>query len=215
MIRRLPAHPRPLGALWLLAALLCVLGAGPAYAVKAPEGLGGIRLGTKIQECLDRCDLSRAFSSRDNPGMLETDAVPVAGFRSGDIYFGDCADKGVIARVSFRLTDGSREFFEKLLREYRKVFGKPDEYRGDPFHAVITWKWSFKNDKGESISLMLTNSRDDDYKLGTFIKLTNRTLWDREAACWREKNPPLPPRTPGGSDKDKLDPDDLTPFIPK
>ena len=40
---------------------------------------------------------------------------------------------------------GNPEFYKKLLKSYKKKFGKPDEFTGDAFGIVLSWKWRFED----------------------------------------------------------------------
>ena len=63
---------------------------------------------------------------------------------------------------------------------------------------IIAWKWSFKNERGDSISLILQHSRDEEYKWGNSVKLTNTTLMEEERLCYEKKN-----KDQGGSEESK------------
>ncbi|MDX1709477.1 MAG: hypothetical protein R3274_12810, partial [Desulfobacterales bacterium] len=67
-------------------------------------------------------------------------------------------------------------------------FGEPDEYRGDPFHVVDAWKWSFINSDSHNISLILQhNIMDEREKMGNAVKLTNTTLIENDHLCYKRK----------------------------
>ncbi len=63
---------------------------------------------------------------------------------------------------------------------------------------IIAWKWSFRDEKGNSISLILQHSRDEEYKWGNSIKLTNTTLMEQERLCYEKRN-----QEEGGSKESK------------
>ena len=76
---------------------------------------------------------------------------------------------------------------EKLLKQIKKRFGDPIEYRGDPFHIVIGWKWSFVDQDNNRISLTLQhNSGDQNAKTGNSIKLTMTSLIEKDQICYKE-----------------------------
>jgi hypothetical protein len=79
--------------------------------------------------------------------------------------------------------------------------------------TIISWKWSFTNPAGEKVGLELTHSDDDDYKLGNFVKLSFRSLWEEEAACLnRQRDTSGQGRGDSATPKDQLD---YSQIIPK
>jgi hypothetical protein len=48
-----------------------------------------------------------------------------------------------VVRLKLKCADSSEKFFENMLAEYRKKFGAPDEWRGDPFRIVVAWEMVF------------------------------------------------------------------------
>ena len=70
----------------------------------------------------------------------------------------------------------------------KKKYGEPDEYRGDPFHIFIAWKWSFTDKDGNRISLTLQhNSQDTEEKRGNAVKLTMLNLVEEDQQCYKAK----------------------------
>lgn len=68
-------------------------------------------------------------------------------------------------------------------------FGEPDKWRGDPFHVVVAWKWSFVDKDGNDISLILQhNNRDEEEKMGNSIKLTMWNLMQAEERCFEKQS---------------------------
>ena len=75
-----------------------------------------------------------------------------------------------------------------MLKRFKKHFGEPNEWRGDPFHIVLAWKWSFTDKDNNSISLILQhNARDQEEKQGNSIKMTMWNLIDKETLCYEKK----------------------------
>jgi hypothetical protein len=155
-----------------------------------PKSLGGIRLGEQVDK----------YSKYYVPGMSTTlrvdqflDVVilkpnPIPGYRTGYIIYGNCKEPGRIVRIAMKYSDDSRKFYNELLKRFKDRFGEPDEWRGDPFHNKISWKWSLSN-ASSRVSLVLTHSKDEDDKYGNSIKMAERNFYDEEEACWEKVNP--------------------------
>ena len=110
------------------------------------------------------------------------------GFKSGLIAYGTCARPGNIVRIKLKYADSSKKFYKDLLKRFKKQFGEPDEYRGDPFHIVVAWKWSFVDQQNHRISLILQhNSMDEQEKKGNSVKLTNTNLMEEDLLCYKNK----------------------------
>jgi hypothetical protein len=138
---------------------------------------------------------------------MEVQLIPdhVPGIKSGTVAYANCDQIGRIVRIKLKFDNETREFFDDLLTRYRARFGKPLEWRGDPFQTVMSWKWSFTDLQGEQVNLELTHSRDDDYKTGNFVKMTLRSLWVREDACQDAKAQSGGPDDSGPTPANKLD----------
>ena len=105
------------------------------------------------------------------------------------IGYGTCARPGNIVRIKLKYEDSSKEFFNNLLAEFKKRFGEPDEYQGDPFKILISWKWSFVDKQNNRISLILQhNQLDEDEKMGNAVKLTMTSLAEADMRCFQEKH---------------------------
>jgi hypothetical protein len=84
--------------------------------------------------------------------------------------------------------DASRKFYDTLLDRFEDRFGKPDKWKGDPFHVVIAWKWFFTDAEGRQVSLILQhNTKDLDEKIGNSVKLTASDLMAEEKDCFRRQ----------------------------
>jgi hypothetical protein len=176
---------------------------GTIRAAEVPMSLAGITLGSDISSIGDFCDSSTDIPLADERHLSEMLLRPgfVPGVKNGSVAYANCSQKGRIVRIKLKFDDSSRVFYNDLRRRYEEVFGKPSEWRGDPLQTVISWKWSFSGDDGQRVSLELTHSNDDDYKLGNFVKMTLRSLWEEEAACRSAKYPQNAgdnPATPAG-----------------
>lgn len=152
-----------------------------------PLSLAGITLGEDISTIGDFCDSESDLPLADERHLNEMLLRPgfMAGIMNGAVAYAACSQKGRIVRIKLRFDNSSLSFYHDLRRRYEQAFGKPDEWRGDPLQTVISWKWSFSDEAGRRVGLELTHSNDDDYKIGNFVKMTLRSLWEEEAACFK------------------------------
>ncbi len=192
---------------------LCLALPASAQAVDTPLSLAGITLGADISTVHHNCKLATDIPLVEERHLNEFELKSqfVGGVRSATVAYANCRQKGKIVRIKLKFDNPSREFFDDLLNRYKKNFGKPEEWRGDPFQMVISWKWSFKNDTGRKVGLELTHSQDNDYKMGNFVKLTLRSLWEEEAACFRSTVDPADEQKSSVTPLDKLDYSQLIP----
>jgi hypothetical protein len=170
--------------------LLWLFLASSVQAQVFPTSLGGIVLGEDISSIRDICRMHTEIPLSQERHLLEVQLVPhhAPGVRSGTVAYANCAEVGRIVRIKLKFENDSREFFEDLLRRYRERFGRPIEWRGDPFQTVVSWKWSFHDARGEQVNLELTHSREGDSKTENSVKMTLRSLWVREDACQDAKS---------------------------
>lgn len=173
----------------ILLALLILLAVPLAAQADAPRRLVGFTLGDNVSLYDDLVLKDSAVPIHDEPYLSEVDLKHYAlpGISDGTLLYGNCASPGKLVRVKLRLTDNSRDFFEKLLITYKTKFGEPDVWRGDAFHNRIFWKWSFKEPDGTNISVILGHSKDPEDKPGNSIKFTLRSAWEAEMACYHKK----------------------------
>ena len=161
----------------------------PALALAAaPHQLGGFVLNQKISAFEDRILMDTALPVRYAENIEEVEIKPTQGFKSGLIAYGTCSKPGHIVRIKLKYADASKKFYEDLLKQFKKSFGEPDEYRGDAFKIVIAWKWSFVDEENHKISLILQhNAMDEDEKIGNAVKITDTTLMEEDLDCYRRK----------------------------
>jgi hypothetical protein len=203
-----------------LLALGLVLGLSAAtIAAEAPRHLGGFVLGTQIEAFKEMVDMDSCLHIRYMEYIQEAEIRPLPGFKSGLIGFGTCADYGKILRIKLKYADGSKRFFNEMMKRLRQRFGEPDEYRGDPFHVLVAWKWSFEDPQGNRISLtMQHNTKDEEEKMGNAIKLTLTNQMERERACYEAKRPDRSQRTGNGQagkgSGGRYDAEDWKRFVP-
>jgi hypothetical protein len=176
-----------------LAAVLAMEASGAAG--EAPRSLAGFTLGRPIEEASDRLIMGTTLPVRYMENLQEAEIQAMEGFKSGLIAFGTCRKPNVIVRIKLKYEDGSIEFFEELLRRFKKKFGDPDEYQGDPFRVFISWKWSFADASGNRISLILQhNLHDEEEKIGNAVKLTLHNRLEEDVRCFEESRKDGPER---------------------
>jgi len=155
---------------------------------QAPYEIAGFALGKNIADYQDMIRMETMLPIRYAEFLKEVEIRNIPGYKSGLITYGDCADPGRILRIKLKYADSSREFYNNLLDRYKKRFGKPDQWRGDPFHVLVAWKWSFKDREGNLISLILQhNLEDTTKKIGNAVKLTMLNFEEEEIRCFEKK----------------------------
>jgi len=177
----------------------------------APSQVAGFQLGADISVYKDRVNMASALPIRYAESISEVEIQKTDLLSSGLIAYGTCAAPGKVVRIKLKYADPGKAFYDKLLAQVEKKYGKPDEWRGDPFHIVIAWKWSFVDKSKNRISLILQhNKQDTDEKIGNSIKLTFTDAVDRERLCF-EKTHPEPPEPQSGKPALPVDWDLLVP----
>jgi hypothetical protein len=187
--------------------LLWLFMASSVQAQVVPTSLAGIVLGADISTAHQFCNMDTEIPLAQERHLREMNLLPqfVPGIKSGAVAYANCSQIGRIVRIKLKFDNDSRSFFDELLQHYKKRFGPPLEWRGDPFQTVMSWKWSFDDKKGQRVNLELTHSKDEDYKTGNFVKMTLRSLWEEEAACLEKKLGPTDPDKARPTAPDKLD----------
>lgn len=201
----------------ILTATLFLFTGQTLAADKAPNKIGGLLLGDQITMYGDLVRVESAIPIRDQKYLRIAALSDLEGYKSGTVAFGDCASPGRIVRIKLKYQYSDKEFYEALLARFKKRFGEPDQWRGDPFHVIIAWKWSFRDKNNNKISLTLQHSRDEDYKWGNSVKLTNTTFVEEEQACYQRKHPAGTDKHEDDSSvkKPKLKEKDYQQFIPE
>jgi len=171
----------------LCSAIIVLLICGTSFA-ESPHQLGPFRLGHDIAEFVDFVQMDTSLSVRHMESIKEVEIKPIKGYKSGLIAYSTCEAPNTVVRIKLKYGDGSKAFYQKLKKRIDKRFGECDEYRGDPFHVVIGWKWSFTDKENNKISMILQhNSRDKDEKMGNSIKLTMINLLESDRQCQQNK----------------------------
>jgi hypothetical protein len=160
---------------------------GIAYA-DAPHQIGGFALNQDIKKFEDRVIMDTALPVRYAENFEEVEIKFTRGFKSGLIAYGTCDQPGYIVRIKLKYADSSKTFYKELLKRFKKRFGEPDEYRGDPFKILEAWKWSFVDRQNHRISLILQhNTKDEEEKMGNAVKLTDTTQMEKDLLCYKNK----------------------------
>jgi hypothetical protein len=156
---------------------------------QAPHELAGFVLGGKMVDYKDKLKLETILPIRYLQSLKEVEAKKLEGFKTGLITFGTCVEPSRIVRIRFKYADSSKKFYDKLFKRFKVRFGEPNEWRGDPFHIVLAWKWQFTDKDNNNISLTLRhNTRDQEEKKGNSIKMTIWNLFLEETRCLEQKS---------------------------
>jgi hypothetical protein len=155
---------------------------------QAPVEIAGFALGKNIADYQERLRMETLLPIRYAEFLKEVEILNIPGYKSGLITYGDCAVPGRILRIKLKYEDSSRQFYNELLERYRKRFGKPDRWRGDPFHVLVAWKWSFTDKEGNRMSMILQhNIEDTTRKIGNAVKLSMLNFEEEEILCFEKK----------------------------
>jgi hypothetical protein len=174
---------------WILV-LIIFLWPSICPAAEAPHELAGFILGGKLNAHMQNIRPDSTLPVRYLESLKEVETKDIPGYKTGLISYTTCTTPSRIVRIKFKYADASKTFYDALLKRFKKRFGEPDEYRGDPFHIVIAWKWAFMDENNNDISLILQhNTRDEEEKKGNSIKMTLWSLLKEELRCFEEKHP--------------------------
>lgn len=178
---------------WLMVLILGVMVFTASVAAgeeSIPRAVGPFALGQDIAELATLLKMETALPLRYQEYLNEVEIKPLAGFKAGLITYGLCAQPGQIVRIKLKYLDSRREFYDALLERVKQRFGRPSEYNGDPFHIVISWKWSFADAAGRRITLNLAhNTRDVEEKYGNTLKISMLDAIAQERQCYLQQNP--------------------------
>jgi hypothetical protein len=159
------------------------------FAAEVPHELAGFVLGGELRDFKDMLKPDTILPIRYFETLKEAEAKDIEGFKTGLITFGTCTEPWRIVRLKFKYANSSKKFYNQLLKRFKERFGEPGEWRGDPFHIVLAWKWSFIDTKNNSISLVLQhNTKDQEEKMGTIVKMTMWNLIEKENQCYESKH---------------------------
>jgi len=183
---------------------------------QAPHEIAGIILDKNISDYNDIIKKNTELPIRFKPFLREVEIKNLEGFKSGLIMYGTCTTPGRLLRIKLKYNDSTKKFYNSLLKEFKKRFGEPNEWKGDPFHIVIAWKWSFKDKNGNQISLHLQhNTKDVEEKIGNSVKLTLTSAIEEEQRCFEKKHPETDDSDKKGAAGRRLKSSDWERFIPR
>ena len=161
---------------------------GTGIAGDAPHQVAVFKLGSNIADVKDYVIMETALPIRYMENIEEVEIKPIEGLKSGLIAYASCSAPGQIVRIKLKYEDSSKKFYNQVLKRIKDRYGDPSEYRGDPFHILISWKWSLVDRDGNRISMILQhNSMDTEEKMGNAIKLTMSSLIDEDRKCYKVK----------------------------
>jgi len=190
----------------------------PAIVLAAvPREIAGFALQADISRYKDRVETKSALPVRDMGYLTEVDVVAPPGFKSGQLTYGNCAHPGRIVKISMKYLNSKKNFFDKLLTRFKEQYGDPVEWRGDPFHVYVAWKWSFVDRNNNRISMILQHySGDEDvYKNGNSVKLSMFGLVEEEEQCYKKKHPEVGTEKAPKEESESPIEVDFEAFIPK
>lgn len=144
--------------------------------ITVPLEINGFKLGGSIKDY--------EFLKQRNY-LKEVMVDDIGGFRRGVISFGNCERQGEIVRIKLKYKDDTHKFFKQLLKRYKKRFGKPEEFTGDAFGIVLSWKWRFRDKDNNYISLTLQhNKKNMEETMGNMVKLSMPDRIEAERKCF-------------------------------
>ncbi len=174
----------------LISGVMAFTAAVAAGEESIPQAVGPFALGQDIAELATLLKMETALPLRYQEYLNEVEIKPLEGFKAGLVTYGLCAQPGQVVRIKLKYLDSRREFYDALLERVKQRFGRPSEYNGDPFHIVISWKWSFADADGRRVTLNLAhNTRDVEEKYGNTLKLTMLDAIAEERQCYLQQNP--------------------------
>ena len=147
-----------------------------ASAIETPKEIAGFSLGADIT---DYADIE--YSNY----LKEVVITDWHGFRKGIISYGICAEPGKIVRISMKYEDSSKEFFDKLLKAFKKKFGNPPIWGGDAFGILSKWKWVFTDENNLRVNLILQhNLKNHNENIGNIVKIYYPEREKEERLCF-------------------------------
>ncbi|WP_031482082.1 hypothetical protein [Maridesulfovibrio frigidus] len=190
---------------FFLSFAILLLFASSAFAANAPESIAGITIGQNISTIRSFLDDDSMRSPWQEEFIKRIALKELEGYKGGYVVIGDCSRKNIILRMKLKYSDNSLSFFDTLYSKLEKRFGKPNDWRGNPFGTLKVWKWSLKDPSGNiSVILQHFSGDDDSITNGNTIRLSRPSWIEEERACWDAANPepdetPIPAKMKGMS----------------
>jgi hypothetical protein len=177
-----------------------------AKTEKVPHEIAGIALGTSVDEYPD------IVQSNFLKEVVVTDWH---GFRKGNISYGTCKYVDQILKIDMKYRDKSKDFFQNLLKKFRKSFGEPDAWTGDSFGVLHVWKWQFIDKEQNRVSLSLQyNGKNSNETIGNMVKLSYPGKIAEERLCFVEVCENMKEKT-DASQREELNKSDWTHLVPR
>jgi hypothetical protein len=174
--------------LFAVGCVVIFMSAAVAGGAEMPRTIAGVTLGQPIRNFADIVVMETALPVRYAENLYEVETRPIPGFKTGLLWYGTCLKDHPVVRIKLKYADSSRAFFDQLIDRFKKAYGEPDEYRGDPFQNVIGWKWAFTDPAGNRASMILQhNAMDEDEKVGNSLKLTLMNALEEDTRCYQKK----------------------------
>ncbi|SFM67499.1 hypothetical protein [Thermodesulforhabdus norvegica] len=183
-------------------------------ASRIPMSIAHFKLGEPIDKYAASINAGFPFHDADYPYLTHYEILPFEGFSGGFVATGNCTGSSKIVRIKLKYADSSEEFFQRIKKELEKRYGKPQVYRGDPFHVFVSWKWRFEDKKGKVVSMILEHysGRGEEYASGTAIKLNYISEIRREESCFKKHRIGIAPDGSGKKSTKALDIDYFLPY---
>jgi hypothetical protein len=200
--------------------LLVVLVSSITCFAEPPRHIAGFTLGANISQFKERLRMDSVIPIRHMEYLAEVEAQRIEGYKSCYVLFGNCDEPGRIVKIKLKYINSERQFYDELLERFKKKFGEPSEWKGDPFQALIAWKWSFTDQHKNRIIMILQHygGDDEEYTRGNSLRMTMRALIEKERLCYEKKypEPPEPVDHPSGRKKSSAAHEkDLQRFVPE
>ena len=149
------------------------IGAGD---ITVPLEINGFKLGGSLKDY--------EFLKQRNY-LKEVMVNDIGGFRRGVISFGNCERQGEVVKIKLKYKDDTHKFYKQLLKRFKKKFGNPEEFTGDAFGIVLSWKWRFRDKDNNYISLTLQhNKKNQEETMGSMVKLSMPDRIEAERKCF-------------------------------
>lgn len=171
----------------------CLLVISSAFAANnAPESVAGITIGNNISTVRSLLEQDSETSPWQEEYIRRIGLKDMEGYKGGYVVVGNCKRKDIILRMKLKYADGGMDFFNKLYSKIEKRFGKPNDWRGNPFGTLKVWKWSLGDADG-NVSLILQHFSGDDDSItkGNSIRLSRPSWIEQEMECWDKMHPPV------------------------
>lgn len=195
--------------------LAMILGLGVAHAGSVPREIAGIVLGAQVEQVKDMLRMETALPMRRAEYLTEVDVKPMEGYQSGSVIHGNCGNPGRIVKIRLRYDRDDKEFYDELFNRFKERFGETSEYKGDAFRMFLAWKWSFTDEQGNRVSLILQHNSmdDDDFPSGNIVKLSHTTDIEKEHACYDRLHPSG--KANERAARPRMEKDDFSRFVPR